>query len=70
MSDMFRISDFIGPLCFEGKWGKFLLLFPAEEEERRQIFQENLVRIRARNAEFDRGQTSYELRVNCFGDRR
>ena len=39
-------------------------------QERQQIFQDNVERIRARNAEFDRGQASFELRVNCFGDLR
>ena len=36
--------------------------------QRHHIFQENLALIRARNAEYDRGWTNYELRINCYGD--
>ena len=39
-------------------------------DQRRAIFQDNLALIRARNYQFDRGQSSYELGVNCYGDMR
>ena len=45
-------------------------MFLAEEDKRRQIFQENLVYIRGWNKEFARGKKDFNLRVNCFADRR
>ena len=39
-----------------------------EEDLRRTIFEKNIGIIRGVNAEFDSGQSSYDLRVNCFGD--
>ena len=39
-----------------------------EEDSRRSIFERNVNIIRDGNAAYDSGQTSYFLRVNCFGD--
>ena len=47
---------------------KIILTFLAAEDERRGIFEGNVALIRAANDRFDRGLTSYELGVNCFGD--
>ena len=47
---------------------KIILTFLAAEDERRGIFEGNVALIRAANDRYDRGLTSYELGVNCFGD--
>ena len=41
---------------------------PAEEDQRRGIFDANLDLIYAAQARYDSGQTTYDLRINCFGD--
>ena len=37
-------------------------------DQRKEIFERNVGIIRDVNAAFDNGESSYELRVNCFGD--
>ena len=37
-------------------------------DRRRGIFEKNVGIIREANREFDAGRSTYELRVNCFGD--
>ena len=39
-----------------------------EEDSRRSIFERNVNIIQEHNLAYDRGQTSYFLRVNGFGD--
>lgn len=39
-----------------------------EMDQRRGIFEKNVEIIREVNEAFDNGRSSYELRVNCFGD--
>ena len=36
--------------------------------QRKEIFERNVGIIRDVNTAFDNGESSYELRVNCFGD--
>ena len=51
-----------------GSLDLLITFHPAEEDQRRGIFDANLDLIYAAQARYDSGQTTYDLRINCFGD--